>query len=265
MMAVMPPSARSAGPAAAPLRYARQVTDAVNAACGGQLRASYLHGSAALGGWTAARSDVDLLLVAADELTEAAITAVGAILVGSGADCPGQGLEASLVTVSQARRAAPPYSFLLHTGPGADGQRLIFGTEATADPDLLMHYAVCLAAGIAVLGPPAAERIGPVPRPVVLRYLAEELGWGLANATEAYAVLNACRAAEYLASGRIVSKVAGGRAALAAGFGPAGLIRGALAEQQGQRPQRRPGPEANRFGRAIQEALRTGASLAPRH
>jgi hypothetical protein len=124
---------------------------------------------------------------------------------------------------------------------------------------------VCLAAGIAVLGPPAAEAIGPVPRPAILRYLADELGWGLGNASEGYAVLNACRAAEYQASGRIVSKVAGGRAALATGFGPASLIRRAVAEQQGQRPERRPGPDVVRFVRAVQAALREAAGMAPRH
>src|SRR6266487_5421734 len=84
------------------------------------------------------------------------------------------------------------------------------GLKCPGRPD----YAVCLAAGIRLAGPPPADAIGKVGGPTVLRYLAGELAWGLANAPECYAVLNACRALVYLDEDRIVSKVAGGLAAL---------------------------------------------------
>ena len=42
-----------------------------------------------------------------------------------------------------------------------------------------------------------------------------ELRWGLDNATEAYAVLNAARAERYVAKHRLFSKVEGGKWALA--------------------------------------------------
>jgi streptomycin 3"-adenylyltransferase len=94
---------------------------------------------------------------------------------------------------------------------------------------------------------------------VILGYLADELRWGIEHAGEAYAVLNACRAQVYLADGRIVSKIAGGRIALACGAGPAAVIGRALDQQQGRAPQRGPGPDAADFVVTVAGALRAAA------
>lgn len=45
----------------------------------------------------------------------------------------------------------------------------------------------------------------------LLLYLRSELRWGLDHADERYAVLNACRACAYAATGRLLSKVDGAR------------------------------------------------------
>jgi streptomycin 3"-adenylyltransferase len=82
------------------------------------------------------------------------------------------------------------------------------------DADLLMHYAVCRAAGWPAYGPPPQELIGAIPRRAILGYQASELSWGIEHASEAYSVLNACRALSYLSDDTIVSKIAGGQAAL---------------------------------------------------
>jgi streptomycin 3"-adenylyltransferase len=247
----------------APLRYAEQVTKTVASRCGHRLAASYLHGSAVLGGWVAERSDVDILFVVAADITQADAIALGEVLVAAGADCPGRGLETSVVTTSQAARPAEPWPFVVHCGPGATGQRLVDGGERPGDDDLIMHYAVCRAAGVAVSGPAPERMIGPIPRAVILGYLAGELDWGLAHAPESYAVLNACRALEYLTRGRIVSKVAGGEAmrsgesdpSVAA---PAGLVERALEQQRAHSPEQPPGADAIAFVRAIGARLRSG-------
>ena len=64
-----------------------------------------------------------------------------------------------------------------------------------------MHYGVCRTAGYSAFGPPPDEVIGPIARADMLAYHADELSWGLANAPERYAVLNACRARLYLTDG----------------------------------------------------------------
>jgi Domain of unknown function (DUF4111) len=276
------------------LEYARHLSAELADAVGGTLRAAYLHGSAALGGWVAERSDVDILFIAADDIRDDALRAAVGVLRSAGPDCPGRGLECSVVGSRQAEQPAPPWPFLLHAAASPDGMKEVWGRGHPGDPDLLMHYAVTRASGIPLAGPVAAECIGPVPRPVILAYLADEMGWGAASAPESYTVLNACRALVFLREGRIVSKVAGGMEALqwpgsgpapagdsgpapagdsgtgpAGAFGPgpeevwpvpAGLIRQALDQQQASAPERPPGAEAREFAARVAAALRLAVS-----
>jgi len=242
------------------LRYATALAAELVRVSYGLVQAAYLHGSAALGGWLAS-SDVDMLFVAADEISAGALDRVARSLADSDRACPGRGLECSVVSGSAAAAAAPPWLFLLHVATGAaepGGCRIVLGADSPGDTDLLMHYAVCRAAGWPVFGPPPLQVIGPVAREPILAYLAGELRWGLEHATEAYAVLNACRAQIYLADGQIVSKVDGGAMALRRRLGPADLIRRALAEQQGRAPGRPPGADATAFVRAAAAALDAG-------
>jgi hypothetical protein len=254
----MDPSAR---PPDRVLAYARMLTSQLTTVSGGLLEAAYLHGSAALGGWVPGRSDVDLLFVAADGIGPAAVDRMGRALRETAADCPGRELECSVVTMTQATHPAPPWPFVLHVvvGPGNPGRTARPGDRSPGDRDLLMHYAVCRAAGWPVCGVPAADLIGLVPPHEVLGYLADELAWGIEHAPEAYAVLNACRALIYLADRQIVSKIAGGEAALRRGTGPAEIIRRALAQQRGGEPDQPPGPGAIDFVLATAEALRSAA------
>jgi hypothetical protein len=246
------------------LAYARLVTERVGASLGGRLRAAYLHGSAVLGGWVAERSDMDMLFVAEDGVAGPLLEAVARALTATWSACPGTGLECSLVTAGQAASPGPPWPFLLHVGhaAGRGGPRIVGGAGHPGDPDLLMHYTVCRCAGWAVSGPGPRELIGSVPRPVVLDYLAGELGWGVGHGTEAYAVLNACRALIFLADGRIVSKVAGGAIALDRGLGPPAMLRRALDQQQGSAPEQEAAPDAVEFVLAAAATLRSAAAAA---
>jgi hypothetical protein len=240
--------------------YARLVARAGVAAAGDHLRAVYLHGSAVLGGWTPERSDVDILLVAGDEIGSADLERVSLALRDCAGACPARkGLESSVVLAGDAAAPRPPWPFLLHVATDGRRVRIVQGADSPGDPDLLMHYAVCRAAGWAVRGPQAREQIGAVPRALVLAYLADEAGWGLEHAQEAYAVLNACRALAFLAGGQIVSKVEGGEIALRRGLGPAPVIERALAQQRGLAPEQRPAADAAEFVLATAAALRAAA------
>lgn len=249
------------------LSYARLVTEQVGASLGGRLRAAYLHGSAVLGGWVPERSDVDMLFVADDGVPGHAVEAMATALAVARPACPGSGLECTAVTAGQAARPRPPWKFLLHVAeaPGGTDVCIVAGDDHPGDPDLLMHYTVCRAAGWPVCGPAPLELIGSVPRPAVLGYLAGELGWGLEHGSEAYAVLNACRALIFLADGRIVSKVAGGRIALQRGLGPPAVLRRALDQQQGSAPKQAAAPDAAGFVHAAATMLGSAAGPAPGH
>ena len=254
------PESSGATAADAPRAYAAAVTAELGVSLGGALTAAYLHGSAALGGWNAERSDVDILFVVADDIAAETAARAGDVLLSAAAGGPGRCLEVSIVTVSAAARPAPPWPFVLHVGCRDGEQVLYMGSGRPGDADLLMHYAVCREAGLALAGPPPEVAIGPVDRRLVLGYLAGELAWGLANAPENYVVLNACRALVYLRHGRIVAKVAGGLAVLEDGSGPAGVIRRALDQQRARAPERAPAPDAVAFVRGVAAELSAAAA-----
>ena len=241
--------------------YARALTGRLMTVSGGLLQAAYLHGSAALGGWVPGRSDVDMLFVIGDGIDGVAVEQMSQALCEAAGQCPGRELECSVVTVAQAGQPAPPWPFVLHVaaGPGQPDRAVRPGGQSPGDPDLLMHYAVCRAAGWPAFGPRAAELIGAVPRRTILDYLAGELCWGVEHAPEAYAVLNACRALIYLTDQQIVSKIAGGEAVLRRRAGPAEVIQRALDQQRGSRPEQPPAPDAASFVQATAAALRSAA------
>ena len=245
------------------LTYAAQLAAEVAdvADPGGRLLAAYVHGSAALGGWIPGRSDVDILFVAADGTEPASADRMAMAIRSAGSQCPGRDLETSVVAACAAREPRPPWPYLVHVVAGPEGTMRVARPGATSpgDRDLLMHYAVCRAAGVAVLGPPASELIGPIERAAILQYLADELDWGLANANESYAVLNACRALVYLADNAIVSKLAGGQTALRRLSGPAAVITRALAQQHGEQPDQPPAPDATEFVRGVAGQLRSAS------
>ncbi|MBO0831568.1 MAG: DUF4111 domain-containing protein [Actinobacteria bacterium] len=240
------------------LAYARTVTHQLIAVSGDLVQAAYLHGSAVLGGWIQRRSDVDMMFVAADRIGGSDVERISRALRTAALPCPGREMECSVVTVAQAAQPTPPWRFVLHVAVGFGPDRVVRpSSQSPGDPDLLMHYAVCRAAGWPVYGPPAAELIGAIPRPVILGYLADELGWGIEHAPEAYAVLNACRAHIYATDQKIVSKLAGGEAAVRRGTGPAEVIERALAQQRGIEPLQRPTPDAVSFIRTVIATLRS--------
>jgi streptomycin 3"-adenylyltransferase len=190
-------------------RYLSDLAAAATEALGDDLVGCYLHGSAVLGGFDARRSDLDVLVVSAGTTSAAQRAALAAAL--GGLPCPAVGLELSVVTRAAAGRptAAPRYELHLTTAP-AD-RKVVDGHTRGGDPDLVLHFAVCRAAGRPLgAAPPAAEVFAPVPAPLVLAQLDQELRWAVGHAAGEYAVLNACRAWRYAVDGALVSKVDGG-------------------------------------------------------
>lgn len=175
---------------------------------GGSLVAVYLHGSGALGDFDPLVSDVDLLVVLADDAPPSAPTSAGEILHAP-RSCPGVGIEASAVSATAALHPSAPWPFLVHVTTGTD-DKVVVGADRRGDPDLILHYAVTRAAGVPIDGPPATLAVGEVDRHVVLRQIRDELRWAATNASAPYAVLNACRALRYQTHGVICSKTDAG-------------------------------------------------------
>jgi hypothetical protein len=222
--------------------YPAAVAGALARVLGPALVGVYLHGSAALGGWSAERSDVDLLGVVARPLERRAKREISSRLNHPSLGSPSQaGLELSLVTAAVAadppRR--PPFELHVSTGPSPQTH---LGGPAAADPDLLLHFAVCRRAGVTVAGPDPVEVFAEPPRSWLLERAAAELRWAVRHGTFTYRVLTACRAWRYLEDDVLGAKVESGRWArlrLADDPGPSGaaaLVDAAVAAQLGHAP-----------------------------
>ena len=214
----------------------------------------YLHGSAALGGWSAERSDVDLLGVVARPLDRRAKRVLAARLHHPSLACPAPaGLELSLVTAAVAadppRR--PPFELHVRTGPSPQTH---LGGPAAAEPDLLLHFAVCRRAGVAVAGPDPVEVFAEPPRAWVLERAAAELRWARRHGSFADRVLTACRAWRYLEDDVLGAKVDGGRWARPRLADPA-LVDAAVAAQLGQAPMPDAAADLQRADRLVAAVL----------
>jgi hypothetical protein len=234
----------ASGPGPVLAGYPAAVAGALARVLGPVLVGVYLHGSAALGGWSTELSDVDLLGVVATPLDRRAKRVVSARLNHPSLVCPAEaGLELSLVTAAVAadppRR--PPFELHVTTGPSPQTH---LGGPAAADPDLLLHFAVCRRAGLTVAGPAPVEVFAEPPRAWLLERAAAELRWATRHGSFAYRVLTACRAWRYLEDDVLGSKVDSGRWARARLGGPAAteatnpaavaLVDAAVAAQLGQ-------------------------------
>jgi Domain of unknown function (DUF4111) len=186
--------------------YPEAVAGALARVLGPALVGVYLHGSAALGGWSAEHSDVDLLGVVARPLDRRAKRVISARVNHPSLVCPARaGLELSLVTAAVAadppRR--PPFELHVSTGPSPQTH---LGGPAAADPDLLLQFAVCRRGGVAVTGPAPVEVFAEPPRAWLLERAAAELRWATRHGSFAYRVLTACRAWRYLEDDVLGSK-----------------------------------------------------------
>jgi hypothetical protein len=132
----------------------------------------------------------------------------------------------------------PPFELQVRTGPSPHTH---LGGPAAADPDLLLAFAACRRAGVAVAGPGPAEVFADPPRAWLLDRVAAELRWALGHGSVASRVLTACRAWRYLEDDVLGAKVDSARWARlrladAGSSGAADLVDEAVAAQLGLAP-----------------------------
>lgn len=192
----------------------------------------YLHGSAAMGAFVPSRSDVDVLAVTVSALTFATKRALADSLSEAAMPCPGVGLEMSVVTALSAKTpsSAPRYELHIATEEG----RVVDGLNEDGDPDLVAHFAMARARGVALLGLSPSQVFTPLDRGLLLRSFAHDLTWGLEHRRSSYSVLNACRALRFATEGGLYSKLEGGEWALEQAIGAIDLIETALRRQRGE-------------------------------
>ena len=225
-----PPPGRTVDPAA--LDAARSTCERLGEALLDNLLAVYLHGSAVLGGYRSDRSDLDVLVLTARSLGDGDFDAVLALLVDVA--YPAKGLEMTILTKAEAAQPdAHAPRFQLHVAiDGRSGAvRVVDGRNGEGDRDLVLHFAVCRSAGVALVGPPTGETLASIPDREVRQAMFDEIAWA-ATAPPEYLVLTSARAWTFAATGRLVSKIEAGEWAAERYSEPA-VIRSALAAQRG--------------------------------
>ncbi len=105
----------------------------------------YVHGSAALNGFRAARSDVDVLAIVSGPVGRS-----GQLVMG----------EAMSATAAHCRRP-----FEVHIRTGSTGLLVVPGADPSADPGLLLHCAMCREHGHTVYGRPPSRYSAWCPLP----------------------------------------------------------------------------------------------------
>ncbi len=190
----------------------------------------YLHGSAVLGDWIAPASDVDVLVVVGDGVSSIVADRMAEVLRAD-RECPGAGLELSVVEAGAASAPTAPWPFVFHAATTHNDRKIVWGTPRRGDADLILHYAIARDHGWAAYGPEPRLAVGAIPEGVVANQLAQELRWAVEHAGASYAILNACRALRYREERTLCSKTDGGNWARARRVQPA-LVQAALDDRR---------------------------------
>ena len=192
----------------------RVLLSRVQAVLGDYFIGMYVHGSAASGELDSQRSDIDFLVVTADELPDEMLLALAAMhdrITMSGLKWAAK-LEGSYIPLQTLRRYDPNHS--QHPALRVDGS---FDVDEHGS-DWVIQRHVIREKGIVVAGPAAQTLIDPVQphelRQAVLATLREWWSPQLHDHSrlqdreyQAYAVLTMCRALYTLQHGTVVSKV----------------------------------------------------------
>jgi streptomycin 3"-adenylyltransferase len=213
----------------------------------------YLHGSGALGGFVAARSDVDILVVVRKSSDGEGQRKLGEAIAAAARDCPGVGLELSVITAATAQELGS-CQYEVHVNTTGAEVAISPGAGEDGDTDLILHCAVCRDHAVAVAGPPAEQVFGEVGRDRIVQATLDELEWALEHAPTTYAVLNACRALRFAVQGTQCSKVEAGEWYLERHPGNPVVIS-ALAAQRADNAEPPDAPEAKDFVRNVTRQL----------
>ncbi len=207
-----------------------------------QLAGIYLHGSAAMGCFNPAKSDVGLIVVVKDSVPEPVKRAYMDMVTELNGRGPAKGIEMSVVRQDVCNPFVYPTPFELHFSAAhlawyrKDPEDYIAKMKG-GDKDLAAHFTVIRRRGKCLYGAPVREIFAEVPAPDY----ADSIWNDIADAENEiaanpmYLVLNLARVLAYCRDGLVLSKKEGGEWALKAlPETYHSLIRDALREYAGE-------------------------------
>jgi Domain of unknown function (DUF4111)/Nucleotidyltransferase domain len=177
-----------------------------------------LHGSLTLDDYVPGRSDVDLLVIVDDPLTDAQFTALTEAVAALRPRAPGR-VDLRVVTrqVAASPTLAPPMEAYIEITPRS-GSDLYVERRHPGERDLVVEFSMCRAHGRSLVGAAPAELLGEVPAEWVLAVGDAQLAdWETIGDDPPHAeltVLTTCRIWRLAEEGRLGSKTAAGEWAL---------------------------------------------------
>lgn len=194
---------------------------------GANLDAVILHGSLAMGCFYPPKSDIDLLVIAKEPLSEGEHKALHLALLELNSRRPITGaLELSVVTSAIAKAASVPIRYELHFSEGLEPfiRDATYDYQSTKrfDLDLGAHFTIAKRRGVSLIGKTPAALLGDISWDDYLAAVLDDLTWILEGdhivESPFYCILNCCRALQMLklGNGTVASKEEGALWALEA-------------------------------------------------
>lgn len=181
----------------------------------------YLHGSLAMGCFNPNKSDIDLIIVIRNNITDIQKLQFMNHIAELNKTAPGKGIELSIVKEDYCKNFLYPTPFELHFSNAhlqwfIDNPNDYIHKMNGTDKDLAAHFKIIKKYGIVLQG----EAINDVFADVPEKDYVDSIWFDIKGAKEdileepIYVILNLCRAAAFLKSDLILSKKQGGEWAL---------------------------------------------------
>ena len=181
----------------------------------------YLHGSAVMGCFNPLKSDIDLIIVANENIAKEIKRELMDLVSGLNSKAPGKGLEISVVLKSVCNPFVYPTPFELHFSPMhlkwyKDNPDNYIEKMNGEDKDLAAHFTVINHRGECLTGLPINEVFGAVPEECYMDSIWEDVKDAEDDIIDnpMYLILNLARVLAYKNEKRVLSKKEGGEWAL---------------------------------------------------
>lgn len=185
---------------------------------GDELVGVYLHGSAVMGCFNPARSDLDLLIVVENTMADDVKRRYMDMVLRLNEEAPAKGLELSVLRREACANFVHPMPFELHFSVAhldwyrRDPEDYVRHMKGV-DPDLAAHITILHHKGVTLWGAPIGDVFAPVPRKAYMNSIWQDVADAPKQILRdpVYMTLNLCRVMAFSREGLILSKEEGGR------------------------------------------------------
>lgn len=194
-----------------------EIVDQSKQIFGEELIGIYLHGSMAMGCFNPDKSDIDLIIVIRDSISDTQKLQFMNRIVDINKIAPSKGIELSIVKKKYCKQFVYPTPFELHFSNAhlqwfqenpADYIRKMNGE----DKDLAAHFKIIKSYGMVLYGEEINDIFGDVPRNDYIDSIWNDIEGAREDILNdpVYIILNLCRVAAFLKNDLVLSKKQGG-------------------------------------------------------